>query len=76
MDFADDGSRRGERSLNRQLKAKSRRRREGLEGLCLPAPAHARRNDLLPNLDLAYVPLEDLRMPSRVIRKLDAVHVP
>ena len=75
MDFADDGSRRAERSITHQLKAKSRRRREGLERLRASAPTHAPRNDPLPNLDLVYVPLEDLRMPSRVIRKLDAAHV-
>jgi hypothetical protein len=75
MDFADNGPRRGERSITHQLKAKSRRRREGMERLRASAPAHAPRNDPLPNLDLVYVPLEDLRMPSRVIRKLDAAHV-
>ena len=75
MDFLDNGSRRGERSITHQLKAKSRRRREGLERLRASAPAHAPRNDPLPNLDLVYVPIEDLRMPSRVIRKLEAAHV-
>jgi hypothetical protein len=74
MDFADDGSRRGERSITHQLKAKSRRRREGLERLRASAPAHAPRNDPLPHLDLVYVPLEELRLPSRAIRKLDAAH--
>lgn len=75
MDFANDGSRRGERSLTHQLKAKSRRRREALERLSTPVPACPPRNDPLPNLDLVYVPLEDLRMPSREIRKLDPAHV-
>ena len=75
MDIANDGPRRGERSLTHQLKAKSRRRREGLERLRSPSPARAPRNDLLPNLDLAYIPLEDLRTPSREIRKLDPAHV-
>jgi hypothetical protein len=75
MDFDDDGPRRGERSLTHQLKRKSRRRREGLERLRAPAPAHAPRNDPLPNLDLVYAPIEDLRLPSRMIRKLDPVHV-
>jgi hypothetical protein len=74
MDFADDGSRRGERSITHQLKAKSRRRREGLERLRASAPAHAPRNDPLPHLDLVYAPLEELRLPSRAIRKLDAAH--
>src|SRR5271165_1386976 len=75
MDIANDGPRRGERSLTDKLKAKSRRRREGLERLRSPSPARAARNDPLPNLDLVYVPLEDLRMPSREIRKLDPAHV-
>jgi DNA modification methylase len=74
MDFLDNGSRRGERSITHQLKAKSRRRREGLERLRASAPAHAQRNDPLPDLDLVYVPLEELRLPSRAIRKLDAAH--
>jgi DNA modification methylase len=75
MDFANDEPRRGERSLTHQLKAKSRLRREGLERLRSPSPARAQRNDPLPDFDLAYIPLEDLRMPSRQIRKLDPAHV-
>jgi DNA modification methylase len=75
MDFANDGPRRGARSLTHQLKAKSRRRREDLERLRSPSPVRAPRNDPLPNLDLAYIPLEDLRTPSREIRKLDPAHV-
>ncbi len=75
MDIANDRLRRGERSLTNQLKAKSRRRREGLERLRSPSPARAPRNDPLPNLDLVYIPLEDLRIPSRQIRKLDPAHV-
>ena len=75
MDNADDAPRRRERSLTGQLKAKSRRRREDLERLRTPELARAPRNDPLPELDLAYVPLEDLRMPSREIRKLDPAHV-
>ena len=75
MDIANNGPRRGERSLTELLKAKSRRRREGLERLPSPGPARAPRNDPLPNLDLVYVPLEDLRLPWREIRKLDPGHV-
>lgn len=62
-------------SLTTQLKAKGRRRREGLERLRTPAPARAPRNDPLPNLDLVYASLDDLRMPSRLTRKLDPAHV-
>jgi len=71
MDIENDGPRPRERSLAGKLKAKSRRRRESLERLRSSSPARAPRNDLLPNLDLAYVPLEDIRLPSREIRKLD-----
>jgi DNA modification methylase len=75
MDFANDRPRPGEQSLTRQLKAKSRQRREGLERLRTPALAHAPRNDPLPSLDLVYLPLEDLCARSREIRKLDPAHV-
>ena len=63
-------------SLTDGLKAKSRRRREGLKRLA-PTSSLARvpRNDLLPLLDLVYLLLEDLRMPAREVRKLDPLHV-
>src|SRR5271165_6271781 len=63
-------------SLTSQLKAKSRCRRQSMG--CLTAastPARAPRNDLLPPLDLAHIPLDGLRMPAREIRKLDPAHV-
>jgi DNA modification methylase len=64
------------RSLTGSLKTKGRRRREELGRLAAPLmPARASRNDLLPPLDLAYIPLEDLRMPARGVRKLDPAHV-
>jgi len=64
------------RSLTGGLKAKSRQRRETLGRMAASSsPARAPRNDLLPPLDLAYVPLEDLRMPTREVRKLDPAHV-
>jgi hypothetical protein len=75
MDFENNGPRTGGRSVTHQLKAKSRRRRQELERLRTPTPSYAPRNDPLRNLDLVFVPLEDLRLPSRVIRKLDAAHV-
>jgi ParB/Sulfiredoxin domain len=62
--------------LTDQLKAKSRRRRESLGRLTAAStPARAPRNDLLPPLDLAHIPLDGLRMPARDIRKLDPAHV-
>jgi DNA modification methylase len=64
------------RSLTGSLKTKSRRRREGLKLLAASSsPVRAPRNDLLPRLDLAYLLLEDLRMPVREVRKLDPAHV-
>jgi DNA modification methylase len=75
MDDVDEAFHRDERSLAQQLKAKSRRRRQGFGRLSALSVAPARRNDALPNLDLVYIPLDDLRMPSREIRKLDPAHV-
>jgi DNA modification methylase len=75
MSIGNDDPRRGGRSLTDQLKVKSRQRREGLERLRTTAPARAPRNDLLPYLELVQIPLEDLRMPSREVRKLDPAHV-
>ena len=64
------------RSLTGGLNAKSRHRRESLKHLAASSlPARAPRNDLLPPLDLALIPLEDLRMPEREVRKLDPAHV-
>ena len=64
------------RSLRDQLKAKSRRRREGQASLSQPsARARPLRNDVLPALETIYVPLEDLRSPARKVRKLDPAHV-
>jgi DNA modification methylase len=62
--------------LTDQLKAKSRRRRESM-GLLTAAstPARLLRNDLLPPLDLAHIPLDELRMPAREVRKLNPAHV-
>ncbi len=62
--------------LTEQLKAKSRRRRESAGRLTAAStPARAPRNDLLPPLDLTHIPLDELRMPARELRKLDPAHV-
>ena len=37
--------------------------------------ARPRRNDLLPRLELSYVPFEELRPSARKLRKLDPAHV-
>jgi hypothetical protein len=57
------------RDLTEQLKDKSRGRRARLVGVAAATSSHRpRRNDILPRLDLLYVPLEDLRAPPRTVR--------
>jgi hypothetical protein len=66
----------GARSLSDTLRAKGRRRREGLRRLAAAAPApRARRNDILPHLELTYLPLDQIRPAPKKIRKLDPAHV-
>ena len=62
--------------LTDQLKEKSRRRRDdlGRAGQVSAKPT-TRRNDLLPLLAIAYVPLDELRSSKRKLRRLDAAHV-
>jgi hypothetical protein len=62
-------------TLGAQLRRKSRSRREGQERVALASAAHRRRNDVLPRLELSYVPLEELRPSARKLRKLDPAHV-
>jgi hypothetical protein len=51
-------------SFVEQLKGKSRRRRQDLAGLAeVEAVRRLRRNDLLPRLELALVPLDTLKLP-------------
>ena len=65
-----------EHSLKRQLKGKSRRRREDFARLAAPGAApRALRNDVLPPLEITYVPLDELRSPTRKVRVRDAAHV-
>ena len=62
--------------LNALLKAKGRSRREVLSRMAQasvdPSP---RRNDLLPALSIAHLPLDQLRPSKRKLRKLDPDHV-
>jgi DNA modification methylase len=63
-------------SFKEKLKGKSRRRREDLARLAAPAAAaRALRNDVLPPLEITYVPLGELRSPARKVRKIDPAHV-
>jgi DNA modification methylase len=61
-------------TLGDQLRLKSHKRRKAQERMA-PAPAHGRRNDRLPRLELSYIRLEELRPSARKLRKLDPVHV-
>ena len=59
-----------------QLKGKSRRRRKDLARMAkAQGEPRALRNDLLPRLELALVPLERLKMPARQVRKLHPAHM-
>jgi hypothetical protein len=62
-------------TLGDQLRRKNRNRREAQERMALASAAHRRRNDVLPRLELSYVPLEELRPSARKLRKLDPAHV-
>ena len=65
-----------ERSFKEKLRGKSRNRREEAARQAAPAAApRALRNDALPSLEIDYLPLEDLRSPARMLRKVDTAHV-
>src|SRR5664280_920709 len=65
-----------ERSFKEALKGKSRCRREDLARLAAPAATpRALRNDVLPQLEIAYLSPESLRSPSRKVRGCDPAHV-
>jgi DNA modification methylase len=59
-----------------QLKGKSRRRRKDLVRMAKAQTAPcAIRNDLLPRLELALVPLDILKLPASEVCKLQLAHV-
>jgi DNA modification methylase len=58
-----------------QLRQKSRLRRDQQERLARASAARPRRNDILPRLELSYIPIADLRPSPRKVRKLDPAHV-
>jgi DNA modification methylase len=63
-------------SFKEKLKTKSRRRREGLTRLAATAAApRPLRNDVLPPLEIVYLPLEDIRSSARKVRGRDPTHV-
>jgi hypothetical protein len=57
------------------LRQKSRHRRDRQERLAQGSIARPRRNDILPRLELSYIPIADLRPSRRKVRKLDPAHV-
>ena len=57
------------------LRRKSRRRRDHQERLAKASAARPRRNDILPRLELSYIPIADLRPSPRKVRKLEPAHV-
>ena len=62
-------------SLSRQLNRKSRQRRSAQERLAQASMGTPGRNDLLPRLDLVYLPLGEVHPSLRKLRKLDPAHV-
>jgi DNA modification methylase len=66
----------GSRSLAEKLKTKGRARREDLRRLAATASvSRARRNDMLPRLELTYLPPDQLQPAAKKLRKLDVAHV-
>jgi ParB-like nuclease domain len=62
--------------LKSEIKARNRDRRESLRRLSAAESATgARRNDLLPPLELATIRLDELRISPRRLRKPDPAHV-
>jgi DNA modification methylase len=65
-----------EQSLQHQLQRKGRRRHKVLSQLAKASAAlRARRNDPLPQLELASIGLDDLNLPARKTRKSTPAHV-
>ena len=62
-------------AFTNELRRKSRHRRDNQERLAKASAARPRRNDLLPGLELSYIPIAALRPSSRKVRKLDPAHV-
>jgi DNA modification methylase len=58
-----------------QLRQKSRRRRDQQERLASASAPRPPRNDILPRLELSYIPIDDLRPSPRKLRKLDPAHI-
>src|ERR1700749_3616102 len=63
-------------SLRSQLKSKGRSRRQEMNRLAQASLKRSgMRNDPLPALRLVHMPIDDLRMPARAVRRLDPAHI-
>ena len=63
-------------SLRNHLKSKGRSRRQEMNRLGQASVKRSgMRNDPLPGLHLVHMPIDDLRMPARAVRKLDPAHI-
>ena len=63
-------------SLRNHLKSKGRSRRQEMNRLGQASVKRSgMRNDHLPGLHLVHMPIDDLRMPARAVRKLDPAHI-
>ena len=62
-------------SFTGQLRQKSRLRRDGLERMSLASNAQPQRNDVLPRLEISYIPVDHLQPSPKRVRKLDPAHV-
>ena len=63
-------------SLRNHLKSKGRSRRQEMNRLGQASVKRSgMRNDPLPALHLVHMPIDDLRMPARAVRKLDPAHI-
>ena len=63
-------------SLRNHLKSKGRSRRQEMKRLGQASVKRSgMRNDPLPALHLVHMPIDDLRMPARAVRKLDPAHI-
>lgn len=60
-------------ALKEQLKDKGRQRRAGL--LRSDLAEAGSRNDLLPRLDLVTLPIDQIRLPARKVRKASEKHI-
>jgi len=62
--------------LTQNLKARDKARRAQRATLAsAPGPGERRRNDLLPRFEIVNRPLDELRSPSRSLRRLDPAHI-